>query len=494
MPNEGAVGIDGHYLRSVLAVIAGNEPLEVAAQRLLELAVEASSAAGGRVLLFVEPRLSISLGAAKTWAVTDDRLAQALGDLLPGMPSEPVSLGRNGRRALVPLVAPILAERMVGGLVLLFRGDPPADVVGVLSDVADGLRIVAARARASVLEQRLPMFERALHALADPILLLDPRKHVVYLNPSAETSFGIGLAQAEGRPASTLPGLEPLERAIADGELPQEWTREGSDKVYAPRLTPLEDGYLLAFADITRYKKLDRNHAEFIHIVSHDLRSPLASTMLYVDLLENLMQEPEHREKLKMLEKVELGLRVLNSHVDNIQDAGRYDPETGFYQMSRQPVDLRAMAERLLSQQLLAPEKGLTLSLSVDEGLPVVSVDPYMIERAMANLVDNAVKYTPDGGHIDLLIRCDEKNVSVCVRDTGLGISPEDQKRLFQRHVRLRRREFHKIKGTGLGLFIVRSVALRHQGDAWVESAEGVGSTFCFSIPLSGENVAAPQP
>ena len=92
-----------HYLRGVLAVVAENEPLEVAALRLLELAVTASGAGGGRVLLFVGPRLSLSVGAGKTWAVTDDRLAQALGDLLPGMPPEPVSFGRNGRRALVPL-------------------------------------------------------------------------------------------------------------------------------------------------------------------------------------------------------------------------------------------------------------------------------------------------------------------------------------------------------------------------------------------------------
>ena len=482
-----------HYLRDVLALVAENEPLDLAAHRLLELAQAATDAAGGRVLLFVEPRLSLSLGAGKTWSVTDERLAQALGDLLPGMPPEPVSFGRNGRRALVSLVAPIADERIVGGLVLLFRGEPPPDAADILTDIATGLRIVAKQARSAGRARRLPVVEQALHALPDPVVVLDAAKQVLYLNQSAESAFGIVADQAEGRPAVELPGLEPLEPAIMGDALPEEWMREGSEKVYAPQLMSLGDGYLLAFSDMTRYKKLDRNHAEFIHIVSHDLRAPLTATLLYVGMLESLLQAPEHSDKLKMVEKVELGLNVLNSHVDNIQDAGRYDPETGFYQMTRQPMDLREMAERVMSNQLISPDKSLSLSVQVDDDLPIVNVDPLMIERATMNLVDNAVKYTPAGGSIALIIRHDDAAITVCVRDTGLGIDPEDQKRLFQRHVRLRRREYHKIKGTGLGLFIVRSVALRHDGEAWVESTEGVGSTFCFSIPLAGENVAVPQ-
>ena len=123
---------------------------------------------------------------------------------------------------------------------------------------------------------------------------------------------------------------------------------------------------------------------------------------------------------------------------------------------------------------------------------PIINADGNMLERAITNLVDNAIKYTPNGGHVDALVYLNAGSVIVGVRDNGLGISPENQKQLFQRHVRLVRPEHKRIKGTGLGLFIVKSVAQRHGGDAWVDSTEGVGSTFSFNIPLKGANLVIP--
>ncbi len=115
-----------------------------------------------------------------------------------------------------------------------------------------------------------------------------------------------------------------------------------------------------------------------------------------------------------------------------------------------------------------------------------------MLERAITNLVDNAIKYTPNGGKVDVGVHCVNNEVHISVRDTGLGISADHQKQLFQRHVRLARQEHKKIKGTGLGLFIVKSVAQRHGGNAWVNSVEGEGSTFTMSIPLKDANLLVP--
>ena len=129
------------------------------------------------------------------------------------------------------------------------------------------------------------------------------------------------------------------------------------------------------------------------------------------------------------------------------------------------------------------------MSLSIADDLPIINADETMLQRAINNLVDNAIKYTPDGGEIRVSVTCPENMILVGVQDTGLGISPENQAQLFNRHARIYRQEFKKIKGTGLGLFIVRSVAKRHGGDAWVKSAEGQGSTFYISIPLEGANL-----
>lgn len=480
-------------LRAVLAVVADNPSLPVAASRLLDIAIAATGAAGGRVLLFVDPRLSVSAGAGETWAVNDQLISQALGDMLPGISPELMSFGKTGRRALGAYVAPVADERIIGGLILLFRGGVPQDISATMVDVANGLRACAVRARSDRHHARLPLAERALLQLPDPVLLLDAEYNILLVNQSAEHAFGVPAAEAEGLSVAQLPGLETLAPGLIEHRLPDSWTRAASDKVYEPRLFRLESsastGFALIFNDVTRYKKLDRNHSEFVRLVTHDLRTPLTSTMMYCGMLEAMLEGEDDVGKLAIARKLERGLTILNTHVDNVQDAGRYDPETGFYQMSRQPVNLAEMAERVAANQLLPPDKPLTLTVLVDDDLPLLNVDPVMIERATMNLVDNAVKYTPPNGEVELQVHRDENRILIGVRDTGLGIAEEDQKLLFQRHVRLRRREHQQIKGTGLGLFIVRSVALRHSGDAWVESREGEGSTFFFSIPLEGENV-----
>jgi two-component system phosphate regulon sensor histidine kinase PhoR len=112
-----------------------------------------------------------------------------------------------------------------------------------------------------------------------------------------------------------------------------------------------------------------------------------------------------------------------------------------------------------------------------------------MLERAIINLVDNAIKYTPNGGSVEVRVRRENSQIIISVTDTGFGISPENQRHLFERHVRIPRQEHKRIKGSGLGLFIVKSVATRHGGDAWVTSVENQGSTFSLSIPLEGANV-----
>jgi signal transduction histidine kinase len=150
---------------------------------------------------------------------------------------------------------------------------------------------------------------------------------------------------------------------------------------------------------------------------------------------------------------------------------------------------LGEVAERIVANHIVPPEKQLDITVSVGPDIPIINADPVMLERAITNLYDNALKYTPNGGEIEVSVSVQDNQVLVGVHDTGLGISPENQKRLFQRHVRIPRAEHKKIKGTGLGLFIVRSVAQRHGGNAWVESVEGEGSTFYISIPLKGDNL-----
>lgn len=238
-----------------------------------------------------------------------------------------------------------------------------------------------------------------------------------------------------------------------------------------------------------RHESLARNQSEFMRIVSHDLRSPLTSIQGFASMLEQGTVGEINERQSYFVEKILSGVTQMTSLVENIQDAGRYDLETGFYEMERHPCDLAEIVSRIIKNHLVPAEKQeLSLSAVLADDVPIINADVNMLERAIINLVDNAIKYTPNGGRVEVVVRRRGDEVVVSVKDNGLGISQEHQKMLFERHFRIPRREHKKVKGSGLGLFIVRSVAQRHGGTAWVDSVEGQGSTFSFSIPLSEAN------
>lgn len=240
------------------------------------------------------------------------------------------------------------------------------------------------------------------------------------------------------------------------------------------------------------YTTMTKNQHEFIRVVSHDLRSPLTSMRGFIDMLLDGMAGDLNDQQQLFVEKIAAGVEQIHALVENIQDAGRFDPETGFYEMMRAPTDIGEIATRIVHNHVVPAEKqALSMSVWIADDVPILNADANMIERGLTNLVDNAIKYTPNGGQIDVSVRRVHDAIWISVRDNGHGISEEDQKLLFRRHVRLARPDQKRIKGSGLGLFIVRSVAQRHGGEAWVESEAGKGSTFSFSIPLKGRNLLA---
>lgn len=241
-----------------------------------------------------------------------------------------------------------------------------------------------------------------------------------------------------------------------------------------------------------QFKRLNRNQNEFTRIVSHDLRSPLTYMQGFASMME-MAGELNDKQK-HFVDKILAGIAQMTAQVDNIQDAGRYDPESGFYEMSRAQCDLNEIVHKIADNHAISDDQPqLRIVVTPGRDIPIINADVNMLERAISNLVDNAIKYSPDGGTIEIGVRRTGDQLIISVRDQGVGISPENQKQLFDRHVRIPRQEHKKVKGSGLGLFIVKSVAQRHNGRAWVESAEGRGSTFFMSVPLEGDNLIGAQ-
>jgi signal transduction histidine kinase len=467
-------------LRDVLHVVATQSDTHACVSMLLEFSMQIGDAVGAAFRSPGEGELAITTGLSADIDV-DEAVALnfAAVDLVSGALVCPVRQG----------------EQLLG--VLWLTVDPGFQLNDVdrefLSALAEGLALVMTRDREQRRSQRAEQMARSLlDGNTDPLLVFDVGWRLEVMNSAAERLFNVMTDAAHGKILREVVQSDDL-TAFVDGELPLiEWIQ--GDQVFVPRVQPLVDnrdqpaGSILCLRDITRFKRLIQSQHEFLRVVSHDVRTPLTSIGGFAAILGTVGEVNE--KQTLFVDKILNGVTQITNLVDNIQDAGRYDVETGFYEMSRNECDLREMVARIVNNHLLPAEKQeLTISCSVADDVPIINADANMLERGISNLVDNAIKYTPNGGKIDVLVQMRENDVVISVHDNGLGISPENQKRLFQRHVRIVRQEYKKVKGTGLGLFIVKSVAQRHGGDAWVESSENVGSTFSFNIPLKGANL-----
>ncbi len=341
----------------------------------------------------------------------------------------------------------------------------------------------------TTLTQADPIDTKNLMAVLDtiksPIILLDQDHHVIALNQHSKLIFSLTAETADGKTLTELPNGEELNRLFDSNNTLHEWIID--EHVYAPIIESAPHGWTILLNDVSNYKRLNNSQSESMRYLLHDLRSPLTAIQGFASMMDSVGELNEKQEHF--ISKILSGVAQMTALVENVQDAGRYDPDTGSYQLMRVPTDINLIVRKIVDNHLVPAEKTLSMSLSLAENLPIINADETMLQRAINNLVDNAIKYTPDGGEIRVSVSCPEKMILVAVEDTGLGISPENQAQLFNRHARIHRQEFKKIKGTGLGLFIVRSVAKRHGGDAWVKSAEGEGSIFYISIPLIGANL-----
>jgi signal transduction histidine kinase len=484
-------------LRDVLHTIATNPDLARCIPLILQAAQNITGAASSHFWLFDEPYSYIRVGNSDGISFHEKELKDLAESLVDGFQEKPLSIVPNTKW----LIAPVRVHKNVIGVVyLLFENaqQPGTDDLEILRSLLDGIIIAASNAQARAqFETANQLTMSLLNSITDPLLVLDENRQIALMNSAAESAFNTTIDHARHKTLRDIVDSESLAALAEGGDSLEEWSTQDGLKVFAPRLAVIQkpadnsvEGWILALRDISQFKKLNRNQAEFMRIVSHDLRSPLTSMQGFASMLELGLVGELNEKQSHFVEKILAGITQMTALVDNIQDAGRYDPETGFYEMSRSQCDLGEMVNKIVQNHLVPAEKQeLSISVQVADDVPIINADVNMLERAVTNLVDNAIKYTPNGGKIDVGVKRQKDEVIISVSDTGLGITPENQKHLFERHVRVARQEHKKIKGSGLGLFIVRSVAQRHGGDAWVESVENKGSTFFISIPLDGPNL-----
>ena len=311
----------------------------------------------------------------------------------------------------------------------------------------------------------------------------------VVVNPAFAKLTGLPVELVTGRTVKeVIPGIEPL-WIEAFGRVVQTGRSERIDSPVAAlsrhyeactwRSGPGKFG--VVFDDVTERKQTERLKDEFIGMVSHELRTPLTVVIgaIYTAMADGITAE----EARGLLRDAASGAESLADIVDNLLELSRF--QANRLSVHVEAVDLFNVASNVVKNMMWSSAAN-RIEVEALPDLPMVKADELRLERIIHNLVENAIKYSPDGGKVTVSARKDADFVVVSVRDHGIGISPEDQTRLFQPFQRLDRTIEAAVLGVGLGLVVCRRLVEVHGGRIWVESEKGKGSTFFFTLPIAG--------
>jgi len=395
------------------------------------------------------------------------------------------------------------------------------------ADIFDAARVTflsTLASQAAVLIENARLFRTAeggrqrLHTILsstrDAILVVDADGRLQMLNPAAERLLSLDRA-VTGRPISDIELPQPLTDALVEQTLTLRRMRRyqmampksmrsaieatPDDEPLPSVEVPFEDGrtfyasvapvtsnegltlgVVVVMRDVTHFKELDALKSDFVATVSHDLRAPLTFMRGYTTML-SMVGELNDRQR-DYMQRILEGIEQMNGLVGDLLDLRRVEAGVG---IRKEPCRLGlVMVEAVEAMRARANAKGVTLKLQPSEGSPTVVGDRTLLRQSISNLVDNAVKYTPSGGEVDVGLETTVDTATIRVRDTGIGISPADQERLFEKFYRVKRRETGNVQGTGLGLALVKSIIERHGGRVWVESVLNEGSTFYIQLPF----------
>jgi PAS domain S-box-containing protein len=338
-------------------------------------------------------------------------------------------------------------------------------------------------------EEERQRLAAVLEVTPDAVVAVDRQGRITIANPASESVLTTDRESAIGQAAAAVIEAEPIQELLDE--------KGAQDQTVEVRL---DDGRVLSASareiwsggwrsvgrvavlwDITHYKKLDMLKSEFVSTVSHDLRAPLTLMRGYSTMISMVgaLNEQQKEFVSKILDSID-GMSQL---VENLLDLGRIEAGMGLDLEQIEVSDI--LGDAVSAYRPTAVNKKVSLEVDVEGELAPLRADPTLLRQALANVIDNAIKYTPAGGHVTVRAWQEGGDQVLSVEDTGVGIAPADQARLFERFYRARRPESLKTRGSGLGLAIVKSIVEQHGGRVLVESRLGAGSTFTLYVPMS---------
>ncbi|OYD17242.1 hypothetical protein CH333_01500 [candidate division WOR-3 bacterium JGI_Cruoil_03_44_89] len=330
------------------------------------------------------------------------------------------------------------------------------------------------------------LLETVLHGIADGVFVTDKNGKMILTNPGFERIFPrtVGRYYYEVIRNDEINFL--IEKALNSGiqESKEVSLYLPDEKIFQIYAAPIRDkkeitGACTVMLDITNLKKLERMRIDFVANVSHELRTPLTAIQGAIETLKRGALKKQ--SATEFVDIIERQTTRLGSLINDLLDLSGIESKER--KMEFEEIDARDMVQRVYANfKRTAKKKSQEFCLDLPEEPVILGADPEKIEQAIANLVDNAIKFTPDRGEVILSLNTSKERVRIEVKDTGPGIAPDDIPRIFERFYRVDKARSRKLGGTGLGLSIVKHIVEAHNGKVGVESQPGKGSKFIITL------------
>ena len=382
------------------------------------------------------------------------------------------------------------AERMAAGEFNERLEVASRDEIGVLTGTFNDMAQQLQETIRQVENERNKLDTLFLH-MTDGVVAFSREKEVIHANPAAGVLLACRIDGAT-KYEDLFGDITTFEQALSvpetagylDGE------REVRGRILSVLLAPFdresqEGGVLAVIHDVTEQRKTDELRKEFVANVSHELRTPLTNIRSYAETLADSAGELPPETEQSFLNVILSETDRMTGLVQDLLTLSRFD--SGRSELSRTDCDLSAMLEETVRAVKLDAEKHKhTLSLKMEGNLPHICADRERILQVLMNVVANSIKYTPDGGKIEISAGRTEKSVWIEVADNGIGIPPEDGNRIFERFYRVDKARSRESGGTGLGLSIAKEIVDRHQGTIGIVEKDTPGLTIRIELPIEG--------
>lgn len=478
-------------------------------RRVLDLTASYMHATTGSIMLF-DPENRVSAFILQRQDLSDDRanrivgtvltegfagwvLKHSEGDIIPDTHRDDRWVVYDDQPYDVRSVigTPLRRRQRVIGVLTLVHDEPNkfrADDLSLLTAIAGQAAIALENARLfKETEQERRKLAAIINSTQDAVIAATPDSQLLLLNPAAQELMGLNGESWAGRQLAGLTGNDELLNLLSpESPTTGEVTLPDGRTMFA-NITEIPDmGRVAVLRDVSPYKALDQMKRDFVTAFTHDLRTPLATVKGYIELVR--MDGPltvRQEEDLDGIGRAAHSMKIL---VEDLLELSRLER---LEELIRDHIQLEeTVGESLAAVRPLAKAKQIEVVLEPCEESLLVEGNPVLLARAVANLLDNAIKYTPEGGQVHINMGCNNETALISVVDNGPGIRARDLPRVFEKFYRARP-ALDETPGSGLGLAIVKTITEQHGGRVWAESQPEAGSVFTIVLPLLQEESEA---